>query len=266
MVPGVPTRTGPVASESALPRVYAPTVSRSQAAPARKYPWKKDIVATIFWIGEEPSPRNPVPNAKSSWDTNWQRNYGGYDDPAPENRTAHYCPTAFTPGLNPFYIALPYNDVMTGGKSKPESSKVIPWHAKHFDRPGRTVLKSRWIAIEYKGKVCFAQWEDCGPFVTNDYEYVFGTKRPKNKKNNGAGIDISPAVRDFLGLQSGGRCNWRFVELPEVGPGPWMLLGENNHFVHLRRHRVVQERERMKELERLRDEWFQKNPLPWERQ
>src|SRR2546430_3064613 len=33
-----------------------------------RYPWKKEIVTTVFWIGEQPSGNNPVPNCSSSWD------------------------------------------------------------------------------------------------------------------------------------------------------------------------------------------------------
>ena len=46
-----------------------------------RYPWKKDIVTTTFWIGEKPCPRNPVPNQSSSWDEKWAANYGGTDEP-----------------------------------------------------------------------------------------------------------------------------------------------------------------------------------------
>jgi len=45
------------------------------------YPWKKSITATVFWIGEKPTQNNPTPNNKSSWDVNWQKNYGGFDNP-----------------------------------------------------------------------------------------------------------------------------------------------------------------------------------------
>src|SRR5947209_4161029 len=41
------------------------------ARAADRYPWKKEIVTTVFWIGEKPSKNNPVPNHKSSWDPNW---------------------------------------------------------------------------------------------------------------------------------------------------------------------------------------------------
>src|SRR6476620_1305897 len=30
--------------------------------PGQRYPWKSNIVTTIFWIGEQPSDNNPVPN------------------------------------------------------------------------------------------------------------------------------------------------------------------------------------------------------------
>ena len=74
--------------------------------PGQRYPWKKDIVTTIFWIGEKPGGNNPVPNRVSSWDKQWAKNYGGVDDPNPSHRS-NYVPVNFTPRLNPFYCALP---------------------------------------------------------------------------------------------------------------------------------------------------------------
>ena len=74
--------------------------------PGQRYPWKSNIVTTIFWIGEKPSDNNPVPNRVSSWDNQWTKNYGGMDDPNPSHRS-NYMPVKFTPGLNPFYCALP---------------------------------------------------------------------------------------------------------------------------------------------------------------
>ena len=75
------------------PRVVIPTGSRPvtptrSIAPTSRilYPWKTHITATIFWCGEQPTARNPTPNCKSSWDTAWAKNFGGYDDPAPEKR------------------------------------------------------------------------------------------------------------------------------------------------------------------------------------
>ncbi len=47
----------------------------------RESPWKRNVIATVFWVGEQPTENNPTPNDKSAWDPNWQSNYGGYDDP-----------------------------------------------------------------------------------------------------------------------------------------------------------------------------------------
>ncbi|MGY8690735.1 MAG: hypothetical protein ACKVHP_23730, partial [Verrucomicrobiales bacterium] len=87
---------------------------------------------------------------------------------------------------NPFYVALPYNDIDRSG-TKVEARRVVPWFKQRYRADGRTVLKGQWLAIKYKNRMCFAQWEDCGPFVTDDWSYVFGRAQPKNKSNNSAG-------------------------------------------------------------------------------
>jgi len=166
------------------PLITTPT-HKPRVTESKSYPWKKNITATIFWIGEKPTPKNPTPNHASSWDTKWQSNFGGFDDPN-SRAVVGYRPAAFTPKLNPFYIALPYNDRVK----------------------------------------CFAQWEDCGPFNTVDYQYVFGNKPPMNSKNQGAGIDLSPAIRDYLSLTSGDKVHWRFVEDHQIPHGPWKTYGK----------------------------------------
>lgn len=201
--------------------------------PGQKYPWRNQIVTTVFWIGEDPTANNPVPNHASSWDADWAKKYGGLDTPDKAQR-ANYRPVAFTPGQNPFYIALPYNDKMAEGH-KPEAAQVIPWFKEAYRGPGMSVLKDRWVAIRYRGKVCYAQWEDCGPFRTDHWQYVFGQERPKPNLNRGAGLDVSPAVRDFLGMNDTDVTDWRFCELNEVPTGPWAMLGENNPLVQNRR-------------------------------
>ncbi len=65
------------------PQVFVPTSSRTST---QRYPWKTNIVTTVFWIGEQPTQNNPVPNTKSSWDANWSSNYGGYDTPDASGR------------------------------------------------------------------------------------------------------------------------------------------------------------------------------------
>ena len=221
-------------AQSRGPSVVSPSQrGRAAADGIPKYPWHLGATATIFWVGEQPTARNPTPNNKSSWDTKWQQNYGGYDNPDPRARNG-YLPKAFTPKQNPFYVALPYNDVLNHRQHKPEASKVIPWFKRYNPRPGQTVCKGRWVEIARNGKVCFAQWEDCGPFSTTNWEYVFRYKEVKNKKNKAAGIDISPAVRDYFGLKSGQKVHWRFVEFAHVKRGPWSLYGTNNPFVNPR--------------------------------
>ena len=193
-----------------------------------RYPWKKDIVTTVFWIGEGTTARNPTPNRASSWDPNWLSNYGGVDRP---DRRNGYLPVSFVPGQNPFYCALPYNDV-THGTTKAEASFVIPWFRQAFQQAGHSVCKGRWLAIRRGNRVCYAQWEDCGPFRTDHWQYVFGKERPKPNLNGGAALDVSPAVRDFLGMNpTKDVCDWKFVDFSEVPPGPWSKYGENNPFV-----------------------------------
>jgi hypothetical protein len=201
--------------------------------PQEKYPWKTQIVTTTFWVGENATKNNPVPNHASSWDAKWAQNYGGLDDPDRGAR-ANFIPVKFTPRQNPFYVALPYNDITKNGH-KPEASLVIPWFKDAYQGPGKTVLKGRWIAIRFKDRVCYAQWEDCGPFRTDHWQYVFGNERPKPNLNKGAGLDVSPAVRDFLGMNDTDVTDWKFVDFKDVPTGPWANLGENNTFVQLKR-------------------------------
>lgn len=200
------------------------------AGPGR-YLWKRSIITTIFWVGERPGGHNPVPNLRSSWDRYWSYDYGGYDTPDTASRR-NFIPIKFVPRQNPFYFALPYNDV-EGGHTKYEAGRVIPWFKQAFVRDGRTVLKDRWIAVRHGDKVCYAQWEDCGPFRTDDWRYVFGDERPRPNLNQGAGLDVSPAVRDYLGLGIKDPCDWKFVEFREVPRGPWAMYGDNNTFAIL---------------------------------
>ena len=197
--------------------------------PGQRYPWKKSIVTTVFWIGEQPSGNNPVPNRTSSWDKDWTKNYGGFDDPNPAHRS-NYTPVKFTPRQNPFYCALPYNDKAHTGH-RPEAPRVVPWFKEAYQGPAISTCKDRWVAISKGNRTVYAQWEDAGPFRTDHWQYVFGNERPKPNLNKGAGLDVSPAVRDYLGLNETDVTDWRFVEFREVPRGPWSTLGENNTFV-----------------------------------
>ncbi|WP_353568753.1 hypothetical protein [Haloferula sargassicola] len=267
---GVQAQTA--ASSSAMPRVIIPTArqpirtTRTPSTPnGQLYPWRQNITATVFWIGEQPTQNNPVPNCKSSWDQNWMANYGGYDNPDPrarvaDHRTSDFRPKGFIPRLNPFYIALPYNDVLRHGVHKSEASRVIPWFRRFNPKPGKTVLKGRWVQIYHGGRSCYAQWEDCGPFVTDDWSYVFGNSRPKNHNNKDAAIDISPSIRDYLDLQSGEKCHWRFVEAAQVPYGPWKKYGNANQ-VAADGTDFEAKRRYLEYLRKLRDQQYQQKSL-----
>src|SRR6266513_2478127 len=108
-------------------------LAKDASEPGQRFPWKKEIVTTVFWIGEKPAPNNPVPNRVSSWDKDWTKNYGGLDDPNPANRS-NYIPAKFTPRQNPFYCALPYNDKAREGH-RPEAPRVVPWFKDAYQGP-----------------------------------------------------------------------------------------------------------------------------------
>jgi hypothetical protein len=65
--------------------------------------WKYNVVATVFWIGEQESEGNPLPNTESAWRPNWIAHCGGEDSLI---QRANYVPIGFTPRQNPFYVAL----------------------------------------------------------------------------------------------------------------------------------------------------------------
>ena len=199
-----------------------------------QYPWREAIVTTTFWVGERPGENNPVPNRKSCWDPKWVANYGGTDSPKRSERLSTFIPRDFTPHQNPFYVALPYND-MTSKGHKPEAEQIIPWFKKDFQSPTCSVCKGRWIAIRRGNRICYAQWEDAGPFRTDHAGYVFGNERPEPNLNKGAGLDVSPAVRDFLGMDDTDVTDWKFVEFADIPAGPWAAFGDNNTFVINRR-------------------------------
>lgn len=201
------------------PQVLAPTVGLPLARV--RYPWKNNIVTTLFWVG---------PKAASAWDGRWTKDFGGFDDPNPRARKG-FLPAAFIPRRNPFYCSLPYNDIASG-QTKPEARAVIPWFKDTFEREGQSVCRDRWVRIRNReNRDCYAQWSDCGPFGADHWQYVFGDERPRANANQGAGLGISPAVRDYLALASTDVTDWQFVDFKDVPRGPWSIYGENNPFV-----------------------------------
>jgi len=174
----------------------SPTVSPTNSVASGA--WKIGITATVFWVGEPPAADDPG-NLVSAWDQNWLE-------------SARY--------QNAFYVALPYNDV-ANGHTKPEAKNIIPWFKQTYIRDGQSVLKDHWVAIRKGAKICYAQWEDVGPFQVDHWQYVFGNERPHPNKNKDAGIDVSPAVKQYLGMSGIDSCDWRFVSKSDITQGPW---------------------------------------------
>jgi hypothetical protein len=183
--------------------------------PARATAGFKQTMTTLFWVGEPAdSENNFIPNDQSYWDEDWQRHYGGVDDP--ERRDGHW-PADFRPKENPFYAALPYGEFTEAGDLK-RGAQDIPWFY-----PGLSpLLKNRWIEITLEGQSCFAQWQDVGPCGEDDFDFVFGNSvKPLNTFDAKAGLDVSPAVWHFLGINENCVTAWRFVEARDVPAGPW---------------------------------------------
>jgi hypothetical protein len=66
------------------------------------------------------------------------------------------------------------------------------------------------------------------------WQYVFGSERPRPNRNYDAGLDVSPAVREYLGMSGIDVCDWKFENVYAIPNGPWALFGENNTLAHLR--------------------------------
>ncbi|HUB65932.1 MAG TPA: hypothetical protein VL981_00440, partial [Candidatus Methylacidiphilales bacterium] len=189
----------------------------------RTYPWKRDIITTEFWIGEGASAISSTDNNGSAWDENWRSSNHGADSP---NDRDGYLPAAHAPTVNPFYVALPFNDLAYPDQAR----RWLPAGWERRPRDGRQVsaCKDRWVEIKNEqGDVCYAQWEDVGPLTSDHPEYVFGDERPDTFTR--AGLDVSPAVAKYLGIQPEGKnrlTSWRFVDAEDVPPGYWLKYDE----------------------------------------
>jgi hypothetical protein len=186
-----------------------------EAVPLRQRTQFKQTMTTLFWVGEPSNAENDfIPNDVSYWDENWQAKFGGVDDP--EHRNG-YWPAGFVPKENPFYVALPYGEFIRGHELKPEA-QLIPWYRLGLS----PLLKNRWVEVRRGDRSCYAQWQDVGPNNENDFDFVFGTAtKPQNTFEAKAGLDVSPAVWRYLGMEENGLTSWRFADVAEVPLGPW---------------------------------------------
>lgn len=177
------------------------------------------ITATYFWAGEGATNDNGhISNAASAWDEQWATHFGGIDDPFSRSG---FLPKAFTPKENPFYFALPYNDFTSNDKRKSTATSCPNYSPANTSY---SWCKNSWVKISKGGKAVYAQWEDVGPFGEDDSAYVFGGAKPKNTTNSHAGIDLSPAARDYLAMSDVDTVDWQFVTAASVPAGPWKQI------------------------------------------
>jgi len=206
----------------------------------RPYPLHTGITATVFWIGEPVGNGSTENNAVSAYDDRWLGHYGGVDPVAPRRRAPWFPP--FRPHENPFYLDVPYDDFLDGGRPRPGRTQVVPWAAQAAPalaaaaRAGTpySLMKNRWVEVTHvaagRRRACYGQVEDAGPYVYDDSRYVFGADdaRPRSATAASAGMDVSPALRDCLGFtglnNDENTVDWRFVDAALVPPGPWRAV------------------------------------------
>lgn len=178
------------------------------------------VPATTYAIGEEASGRA---RTKSAWDSKWQSHFGGVDTPGKRQNQDNW-PSGFKPKENPFYAALPYDELTSRGDVK-KSAKKIPWYDdKRPPTKTYSILKNRWIMVKFGTRTAYVQWEDVGPGGSDDASYVFEGEAPKNKT---AGIGLSPATMFYLAAKDGDAVDWRFVDADQVPAGPWKTIVTN---------------------------------------
>lgn len=179
--------------------IMLPQLQRNSEARGESVSRYKHVVTTLFWVGEEADASNDfIANDRSYWDAQWEER---------------------APKENPYYVALPYGEFTqeAGATVLKESAWRVPW----FGKDEKPLLKNRWVEVVYEGRRCYGQWEDVGPSESDDFAYVFGDAAPKNTFGARAGLDVSPALFECLGLRDNAVTGWRFVDEEEVPEGPW---------------------------------------------
>jgi len=202
---GSPSPGHPAAPVSTMPSTNLVANPRK---PTTVYPWKTNIIAELFYIGEGPSVWTPAGS--------------GTDDPNDRNG---YAGAGHAATINPFYVALPFNDLTHPDKAK----QYVPESWKQSVTDGKSVCQHHWVEIKIEdgsGHICYAQWEEVGPEGGDRAEYVFGSERPAD---NIPGIGVSPAVAAYLGfrdVKAPVKVRWRFIDENDVPPGIWLKMDE----------------------------------------
>lgn len=213
------------------PTAIATPEATTRTPEAAKYP-AHNVVATVFYIGEEASDQNAgIDNISTEWESHAPTQFGGVDDP--QARTADGLPRK-VPKENPFYFALPASEFDDNGPIK-GAREASPWAAEASRLPqddSQSLFKGRWVEVNRVGsnEKTYGQWLDTGPGddaeAVRDYGYVFGDgeQRPRNQYGLKAGIDLSPTMAAQLGfdIESGSaEVTWHFVDDEDVPDGPW---------------------------------------------
>lgn len=176
-------------------------INKVEKQECKKYKIHKDIVASIFWIWEKADESNAfISNTMSAWDWDWLKHSMQWIE-------------------NKFYIALPYND-FTEKWIRRENAKLIPWYNEEI-KDNESLVKNKWVKIEYKWKIAYAQWEDVWPLLENDFDYVFWEKEPKNDFKLKAWIDLSPDLAEYLRVIWSWKVDWSFIEKQCVPKWEW---------------------------------------------
>jgi hypothetical protein len=207
-------------------------VPAARGGSARTYPVHTHVQTTWFNVGgvDDPQGGQETQNVGSAWDELWSTHFGGCDGvgpvgprciPEPRVAANGYFPQHMTPKENPFYVALPFDDVNDVVAAALRGS--IPWahdagYAGRLGDPDRSLLKNRWVAVTGPtGRTCYAQAEDAGPWYYHDFDYVFSAAAPVRRPS----LDVSPAVFGCLGIDLDAgvtTTSWRFVDSPPDGP------------------------------------------------
>jgi hypothetical protein len=232
--PSAPAHSAPVSHAEIQPqapkRAEATKPAPQATAKAITAVLHKNVSTTMFYIGEDASPANDgIPNQASTYDDNWERNFGGQDTPNARNG---YWPAAFKPKENPFYAAVPYSDLYGEHNTRRVSGINCLILSGNQDHPSAgSWCKNIWIKItnESNMKIAFAQIEDAGPQGNaipkeDDENAVFNGAQPLNSEDNHVGLDTSPAIQTYLGLTGGDVTDYQIVKRSDVTPGPWLEI------------------------------------------